>query len=276
MHSMLWKKAKENRRIRVWATAAFMASILANVLANLFMLGGNTTNQVSDKYDNLFVPAGFTFLIWTPIYLLLTFYTLFQLGYLREKRSKLKPDLLNEVSRYFTITSLLNAAWIVAWHFEQLWLSVVIIAAMLYSLFKINELIRNAKMTGREKLFVRTPFSLYYGWITVATIANVTALVVGVQWDWDGWGWSAIVWTVAMLIAGALISLVVMTRNVDMMYGLVFVWAYFGIFAKHLAGDGWHGEYPAIIGSAVSLIAVLLLCALNLAHKEYDVLRKLI
>jgi hypothetical protein len=274
MHSMLWKKAKENRRIRVWATVAFMASILANALANLFMLGGNTTNQVSDKYDNLFVPAGFTFLIWTPIYLLLTFYTLFQLGYFREKRSKLKPELLNQVSKYFAITSGLNAAWIVAWHFEVLWLSVIIIGSMLYCLFVINEMIKDIKMTGREKLLVRTPFSMYYGWITVATIANVTAWIVSVQWD--GWGRNAIAWTVSMLIVGALVSLTVTNRNVDMVYGLVFVWAYLGIFAKHLAGDGWHGEYPAIIGSVISLIAVMLFCALNLAHKEYDVLRKLI
>jgi hypothetical protein len=271
---MALKNGKEDRRIRVWAAVLFIGSLLVNLLANVFMLGGQSTAQVSDKYANLFAPAGFTFAIWSLIYLFSALYALFQLGYFREKRSKLTPDLINRVSWYFGITSLLNAAWIVAWHFEVLWLSVGIIAAMLFCLKEINDLIKTVKMTGREKVLVRTPFSIYFGWITIATIANVTTWIVAMQWD--GWGWSEVVWTVAVLIGGAMVGLFVMNRNVDMAYGLVFVWAYFGIFAKHLAGNGWHGEYPAVIGAVISLMAVLLLSAVNLAYKEYDVLKKLV
>jgi hypothetical protein len=279
---MFWKRVKENRRHRIIAAVAFVVMVAVNALANILPLNGQTSGQVSDKYANLFAPIGFTFLIWSVIYLLLAAYTLFQLGYLREKKSKLKPELMNRVTTYYIASSLLNAAWIFAWHYEVFWLSVIIIFGMLYCLVRINTLLKvgkfakdgGAKFTTRERLLVKAPFSIYFGWITVACIANVTTWLVSLKWD--GWNWGADVWTVTMLIVGAIVALLTMFRFRDVLFGCVFLWAYLGILAKHLAGNGWHSEHPAVIGSAVSLIAVLLLYTAYLTYVEYDLPKRLV
>ena len=94
---MLLRKSKENRQQRVIAAVAFVVMVSVNALANILPFNGQTSGAVSDKYANLFAPAGFTFAIWSVIYLLLGAYTLYQLGYWREKKSKLKSELMNQV-----------------------------------------------------------------------------------------------------------------------------------------------------------------------------------
>ena len=189
---------------------------------------------------------------------------------------------MNQVTKYYIASSLLNAAWIFTWHYEVFWLSVLIIFAMLYCLIQINQLLKvgkfakdgGARFTTREKLLVKAPFSIYLGWITVASIANVTTWLVSMEWD--TWGWGEERWTVTMLITGAIIALLTMFRFRDVLFGTVFIWAYFGILAKHLAGDGWHGDYPAVIGSVVSLLAVLVLYTLYLTYAEYEFPKRLL
>jgi len=271
---MLGRKPKEKRGLRVVAAVAFVVMVTVNALANILPINGQTSGEVSDKYANLFAPAGFTFAIWSVIYLLLAAYTVYQLVGLKGK-SQLKPEVLNRVTPHYIASSLLNAVWIFAWHYEVIWLSVILIAGILFTLIRINTILdENKKYTSRERLLVRAPFSVYFGWITVATIANVTTWLVSVKWD--GWGWNAEQWTVTMLTVGVLIALATMYRFRDVLYGLVIIWAYVGILAKHLMDSGWGGDFPMVIGSLVSLLAILALYALYLTYTEYDFPKKLV
>lgn len=252
-------KAKPTMAVRWGALVAYAAMIGANVLATVGNLNSTTTGEVSDSYPNLFAPAGFTFSIWGVIYTLLLLYTLWQLHWLggRKKDARLSSATVDKVSGYFLLSSLLNSGWIFAWQYHQILLSLVLIVGLLVVLKRIHGLLWREKFTSRERWFVRTPFSVYLGWITVATIANATTWLVDMQWN--GWGLSDEVWAAIVLIAGALVCLKTLLRRHDWAYGLVFVWAYAGIWAKHVMSNGWDGRYPLVVLTSATLMSVLLI-----------------
>ena len=235
---------------------AYTGMIAANYLANAWPINGLTTGAVSAAYPNLFAPAGATFSIWGLIYLLLGIFVLAHLG----KASRLGPEeVLRQISWLFVLTCLLNAAWIFAWHYRLILLSVGLMLALLLSLIRINTALRRPAAGGAPpptSWLVRLPFSIYFGWITVATIANITVLLVSV--GWNRCGLSEVVWTVVIILVGAAIGMATMWRNRDIAYGLTIVWAYGGIILKHSGEAGFAGAYPAVILAAAVAIAGIL------------------
>jgi len=248
---MFWnKKTKERRDLKIGALVAYLAMITVNCLANILPIGGNNTAQVSDSYPNLFAPIGFTFAIWGIIYVALCAYVTYQFAVVRGKGSKLTEETFDKVNRWFIASSLINFAWIFAWQYRQIGLSAILIVALLISLIKIVELLRSVRMSGGDQLAVRLPFSIYFGWITVATIANITTWLVSIGWQGGGIpGW---IWMIVILTVGALIGSIGALRNNDIPYLLVFVWAFFGILMKHVVVFG--SQYQSVITSLVLLI----------------------
>jgi hypothetical protein len=245
--------------LKILNTILFLLMIAVNALANILPLNGMNTGEVSNLYPNLFAPAGITFSIWGLIYLLLAGFVLYQFGAFKGNESTYREDLIQEIGPYFAISSLANAAWIFAWHFRMIGVSVVLMLIILYCLAVIVVQISKYDLfPTREKIFVKLPFSVYFGWITVATIANITALLVSL--GWDGWGISQQTWTVIILFVGLIIASVTMLKNKDIAYGLVILWAYAGILYQHLSPSGFHGQYPAVV-AAVIISMLLLLCA---------------
>ncbi len=240
--------------IKILAAFTFAAMIIVNFLANYIPINNITPGEVSDMYPNLFAPAGFTFSIWGIIYLLLGAYTLYYLGLFR--KGKAKSKLLDKISIYFIITSVANFFWIFAWHYQIIWLSLLLIIAMLYFLIKIASLLAKEKLSPKEYFFIALPFSIYFGWITVATIANVTVFLVSI--NWGGFGISSQVWTILVLLIGAAIGIWRMLKDHSIAYGLVFVWAYIGIWAKHASEVGFGGQYPAIIYTLIFSIVLFI------------------
>ena len=122
--------------------------------------------------------------------------------------------------------------------------------------------INKETLTAKEKFFIRLPFSVYFGWITVATIANVTTLLVDkLGSPVNLLGISEVVWTVIILLVGLLIGVITILKNRDVPYGLVIVWAYIGILIKHLMNkplpDGFNSQYPAVIAAVIFSLVVL-------------------
>ncbi len=207
--------------------------LTVNTLANVLPINGMNTGQISGLYPNYFVPAGFTFSIWSVIYLLIIGYTtqvtLYEIRYQPDAATK---NYINTVNPYFQLTCIWNAGWILAWHYLQMTLSIVIMLAFLVTLIllfiKAYPLTRD--MQGRRKLWLWTPFTVYLGWISVATIANITAMLVKMKWDGAGlapWNWSAIMIVVAMLLA----IFFVLTKKVKAP-AFVIAWALWGIHAS--------------------------------------------
>lgn len=245
---------KVNASIKILVTLSFLVMIIVNALANILPINNQTTGQIADAYPNLFAPAGYTFAIWGLIYLLLAAYTLYQLGLFQKGTDPARAKLLNTVGLYFTLSSLANAAWIFSWHYHLIPLSMLLMLIILLCLIVINQAIAKTTLSPRDVFFIRIPFAVYFGWITVATIANATVLLVSI--GWDGWGISEPVWTVIILFVGALIGLITMLCLKSMAYGLVLIWAYTGILVKHLSPSGFDGQYPAVITAAIICIGL--------------------
>jgi hypothetical protein len=248
------KPQKDSFGLKATTAATFVLMVAVNGMANVLPINKLQTGQVSDSYPNLFAPAGATFAIWGLIYLLLAMYTLYQFGLFREKEGSRAGYSENRVQRIFGLSSLFNTAWIFAWHYQLIPVSLLLIAGILVCLILINLELARASLSGREKVFVRLPFSVYFGWITVATIANATTLLVDL--GWDGFGLSEPVWTVIILLVGMLIGVATMVRNRSIAYGLVLIWAYGGIWLKHTSASGFSGRYSQVIATTLVCIAI--------------------
>lgn len=245
--------------IRIFTLVTFLAMVAVNALANILPINGIMTGAVSDAYPNLFAPAGITFAVWGVIYFLLALYTLYHLGLFQKDKSKVNTKLLQKTGILFSVSSLANTAWIFSWHYDDIPLSMLLMGIILICLIFITHIIKKEQLTTGEKLLVRLPFSVYFGWITVATVANATVLLKSL--NFSGFGIPETIWAILILAVAAVIGIAAMVRNRDVAYGLVLLWAYTGILIKHISADGFAGKYPAVI-AAVVVCLVLLVVAL--------------
>ena len=233
---------------RFIALASYVFMVVMNALATTLPLGGRTTQEISERYDTLFAPIGFTFAIWGVIYLLLGVYSVYQL--VRDN------EVIRAITPWFIASCVLNGVWIIGWHYEVIWASLVIIVALLIVLIRINKATTSRRTDWANTLAVRLPFSVYFGWVTVATVANVSALLV--QWGWRGGDIaSESTWTVVILIIAALIGMTTTLVNASIGYGAVLVWAYWGILSRHLSGNEWNSQYPDVIVTVQILLPLL-------------------
>ena len=261
---------KKVNSISILVLITYLGMVIVNGLANDLPINGMITGDISDSYPNLFAPTGITFTIWGVIYLLLAAHTAYQLGLFQKNDQPVKRDLLDQVGILFAISSVANIAWIFSWHYKNILLSMLFMLIILICLMLIYVRINKEKLTSNEKFFIRLPFSVYFGWITVATIANVTTLLVDkLGSPVNLLGISEVVWTVAILLIGLLIGAVTTFKNRDLPYGLVIVWAYIGILIKHLMAkplpDGFNSQYPAII---ITLIVSLVVLVITLLYTQ--------
>lgn len=205
-----------------------IATITINGLANALPLNGQTTGEISDRFRVYFVPAGYVFSIWGLIYLALMAFAIYQ-----ALPAQRENPHLRRIGYLFALSCVANSAWIFLWHYEFFELTLVAMFGLLLSLIAmyLRLDIGRAQVSTAEKWLVHVPFSIYLGWITVATIANVTAVLYYL--NWDGWGIRPEVWAVIMLIAGTGIASAVSISRGDVAYILVIVWAFAGIAVKH-------------------------------------------
>lgn len=223
---------------KIFNIIALMAVVYVNSLANTLPINGKTTGALSDQYANLFVPAGLTFAIWGLIYLLLLIFVVIQ--FLPEYQSKV-------ISNYwFILSCLFNMSWIVAWHYEKMALSLLIMLGLLFTLTVIN-----IQLNQEKQQFLKVIFGVYLGWILIATIANATAGLVSIQWN--GFGLSEVTWTIILICAGILVASFNMIRLENPYLAISVAWAFLGIVIKRSA------DQPTIVLTAkIAMVLVLL------------------
>ena len=241
------------RQLSDWGgnLAAFVLVVVLNVMSNALPINGQTMPEISAKYPSLFTPAGFTFSIWGAIYLALLLFVVYQA--LPSQRSNEK---IAGISRLFQVNCMANAIWIVAWHYDLLTISLLIMLVMLVTLILIYRALLGAveQASITQHLLLHFPFSLYTGWITLATIANISAVQTGN--GWDNIGLTAISWTLLKLALAGAIGAAVVLRYGDVVFVLVVAWAAYGISVMQSAT-------PAVSGGALTLSLLALLLAMN-------------
>jgi hypothetical protein len=209
----------------------FAGVIAVNALANILPINGYNTGQISAFYPNAFVPAGFTFSIWGVIYLLLFSYTIGYTYFTFKRRQYPKVfAFIERINLYFLLTCVFNMTWILAWHYLQIELSLVIMLLFLITLIQL--FLKSKSMAGdlnlTQKFILQTPFIVYLGWISVATIANSTALLVAYQWN--GFGMLPVYWSAAMILIAVLLAVLMLKKFQAIPFALVVAWALWGIY----------------------------------------------
>lgn len=246
--------SKDTIRQYVNLTSVILA-LAVNILASALPLNGQNTGEISDRFKVYFVPAGYVFAIWGLIYLGWIVFTIFQL--LPSQKENLR---LRRLGYLFAVSNIANAAWLFCWHFNRFGLSVIVMLALLIllitSYLKLN--VNHEHVTRLEFWSVDVLFSVYLGWITVATVANITDWLYLIEWN--GFGIPAQVWAVIMLVVASLLGLAMALTRRDVGYLAVLVWAFIGIAVKQ-------GSAPMVLAAAwIAAVAMLVLAIYSLMH----------
>lgn len=244
---------KRRKVLQVCNIIFFVAMVVVNLLANLLPLNGKTTGEISAFYPNLFTPAGFTFSIWGVIYVALTLFVLYQAGVFF-KQQKLDFSFIESIGFTFVLSSLANMAWLLMWHYQFILSSLIIMVILLFSLIGINKALdKRSQVCKKEYWFVHVPFRIYLGWISVATIANVTVWLVDI--DWQGFGLSFQAWTIVAIVLAAVLAFLSLWLKKEMFFSTVVIWAYIGILAKHVRI--FSSSYLAVIYSIITTMVLV-------------------
>lgn len=208
--------------------AALILTLVVNGLANILPLNGQTTGEVSARFPVLFTPAPFTFSIWGLIYLLLLAFAVYQLF-----PAQHTALFLDRIGYWFALSCVLNCAWLVLWHYEQFALTFIVMLGLLGSLLVIYQRLNigRRRVTLLEKWVVNVPFSVYLGWISVATFANFAVVLSTL--NLDSLGLPPLVFTLILLLIATGLAMSMMLRRNEIAYPLVIVWALIGIAARH-------------------------------------------
>ncbi|CAN5784366.1 hypothetical protein BH24CHL6_BH24CHL6_04350 [soil metagenome] len=243
-----------DRARQLLVLGSFLFAIVVNAAANIVPFNGQTTGEISDRFEVFVTPAGYVFSIWSLIYIGQLAFVLHTL-----RPSRREDPLLRRIGLLPVAVAVLNGVWICLWHWELFPATLIVMVALLLSLVLLyrragfEETARpGGSRSATERWFVQVPFSLYLGWITVATISNVA--VVG---NWAGvptFGIAPELIAAVVLAVGLLIAAAVMLRTADVTYGLVIIWAYLGI----VVAEADTLAVPIVAGVSVIVVALLI------------------
>jgi len=213
-------------------------ALTVNVLASTLPLNGQNTGEISDRFQVYFVPAGYVFSIWGIIYIGWIAFTIFQFQSAQKEGPRLR-----KLGYLFAIGNIANAAWLFCWHYNMFGLSVLVMLVLLGLLIAgyLRLDVNRTAVSRTEYWSVDVMFSVYLGWITVATVANITDWLYFI--GWNGFGIPAQTWAVIMLVVASLLGLAMAIRRRDVGYLAVLVWAFIGIALKQTSA-------PMVVTSA--------------------------
>jgi hypothetical protein len=232
---------------------AIIATLVVNTLSNFVPPGGQNIGQLANSLLSgvQILPANYAFAIWGLIYLGLIAYGIYQY------RPALEGDrTIQRVDTLLIIACVAQIIWVLLFTLQQFWWSVLFMLAILLPLIGIYlQLdIGRGRSDRRRKWSVDIPFSVYLGWISIATIVNVASALYISGWGGDG---SATGWTVAMLVVGIVLGAIVVLQRADIAFTLVFIWAFVAIAVRQSPNTAI--LITALVGAAI--LAVLLFIA---------------
>jgi hypothetical protein len=220
------KEMKDIQR-QVVVIAATIIVIVVNALANILPINGQNTGEIANRFEVYFQPAGYVFSIWGLIYAGMIAYSIFQLLPAQRQNRRLR-----RIASWYLLASTANVAWLLLWHYEMFTATMAAMAILLLALIAIYLQLRTGRKRPEksERWLVQVPFSIYLGWISVATIANATAVLDNL--GWHGQPLTPEIWTVIMLAIAVILGLLMAARFGDWAYSLVLAWAFAGIAVR--------------------------------------------
>lgn len=202
----------------------YLVMLVINTFGVVGIINGMSQAEVSAKYPTLITPAGYAFSIWSAIYLTVTIFIVSDVIFAKKKG---RDSIAKRLHPWFWLSCLFNVLWIIAFSYEWMALSVLLIVGMLVSLYQVNQIIKQ-QLVGRQRLLSGLAFGLYEGWVTVATIVNIAAFLVSI--GWQGFGITDSIWSVIVLTVGVLIISLRQRNLLNPLYSFAGAWAYFAIY----------------------------------------------
>lgn len=236
---------KKDLLIKLAVVISVIAMFVVNILANVLPINGMTTGALSDAIPTYFTPAGYVFSIWGLIYLGIVAYVISMFTNFTDEDRKIYPWVI--------LSSLANTAWIFLWHYKLIYVSVIAMVILLASLIAISLTLNKSK---KVSIFKTLPFNIYLGWISVATIANISAALYAA--NWNGFGISPEVWSAIMIIVATGLAVYSIFKK-RYTYSLVILWAVIGILVKFSGLSN-----PVEIASTIGILAITSLIGFKL------------
>ena len=236
----------------------FSATLYVNYLAGTGELNNLSSAEISAFYPTLFTPAGFTFSIWGIIYLLNLSFVLVQVY----KLIKCSGDFNKRLNMTYILVCAFNMLWLYSFHYQLLLASVIIMVGMLSSLI-YTVVITNSSRTQSKISYVEfVVFSVYLGWISVATIANISIWLVDLGFTHNNPS------IIAMMVMSVGVALAIWQnyRMKNYWYGLVIIWAFYGIYVAR-STDFANGANAVMIAALAGMALVMVSSFYHLSRK---------
>ncbi len=250
-----------------WINLVFLiVTIAINTLGALGFINGLTQKEISDMYVTLITPGPSTFSIWAVIYSLLIISIIVMIV---KKNDSYYELAIDKISTLFWISCTLNIAWIVAFSFVQIELSVLFIFGFLVSLSLICK--KLLSIQDRKRWLLPLSFGIYTGWLFIASVVNTAAMLV--KLEWNGFGIANDIWAIIILIVAVLLVLLVLLKIHNAAFPLPIAWAYLGIYQFLEAPEGFKGEFALL--QTIALIGMVILigaAAIQLYRNNYSLL----
>lgn len=242
----------KNTITRLLVIVSFFGCVIVHFLSPALPVFSLSTSQVFAYYPNYFTPADFTFIIWTVIFILMGAFTIYQY---KMSDILLSNESLSLVRSSFIIYGIFNFIWIISWYFYFIAFSAMTLLLITVFLGYICRVIYNSDLSVKDRLFIKVPFSVLYGWMSIITAMNIVVLMESVRWK--SYIIPHFIWALLWFIAVALISSAQIFRNKDIAYGLTIIWGYIGILVRHLNG----AESSYMYAVPVLIICIIILSA---------------
>lgn len=245
------------RLMSIAVIIATVVTIAVNGIASTGYINGVSPDVVSAKYPTVVTPAGYTFAIWSLIYLGIIAFSFYQL--LPSKLARFSSTRLP-----YIITCVFNCAWILLWHYYLIGVCVFVIAALLVSLYFTARSL-GPSVSVFDSLMSRAPFGLYFGWVTAATLVNLAVYLKSVDVQLSSVQWNIL--GCSMVGLAMVAAIIVRVRMRLFLYPFAIAWAATGIAVEQ------QGNTAVILACAIVTIVGLVLAisfVMDLNSSSYE------
>ncbi len=235
---------------KAWMNALFLAvTLVINALGSLGVINGLSQKEISDMFVTLITPSPLTFSIWGVIYSLLTICVILMIV----KKNAYYKNAVSRIYTLFRVSCILNIAWVIAFCYVQIELSVLFILGFTVTLSLICQKLLD--INDKKHWLLPLSFGIYAGWLFIATFVNIAAMLV--KWEWNGFGIAGDIWAMIILAVAILLAVVVLSKIRNAAFPLPIAWGYFGIYQFLKSPDGFNGEFVLLQNATLAGIVVL-------------------
>lgn len=255
------------RTKKSWITAIlFAVTLVVNTLGAIGIINGLSQKEVSDRYQTLITPSSSTFSIWSVIYSLLIISIVLLII---KSKDEYYNKAMDEIAGLFWLSCLINIAWIVCFSFVLIEVSVILILMFTVNLALICRRLL-AIQDKKTRWLLPVTFGLYTGWLFIASVVNIAAMLV--KLEWNGFGLADEIWGILILSVAAVLVILVMLNLRNAAFPLPVAWAYWGIYMNLRSAEGFGGQYGALqIVCIIGLIVLIGAASIQLYRNRFSV-----